>query len=534
MDPSNTNLPALPRRSRGSSGAAHLAVPPRHHSASPSNGSSPPSDLALPGQPAHTRGAYSPELAQMLDQELSIQKENEGTAAVIEAWLDDWTPGQSRNHSQHSGPRRQQGGSHLRDEVSTTLEPEEGDAESVDIGVESPSWRTESTTSFILRTGDEDAANASKVRGRSFEPSPRTTTGTAASPPGLSTTSSLAREQLTSILEFYDTQLNHPGRIWSLEIQQRMKEAASLEIQEHTSKASSPDIQERMKLKSSKIDKPTLRMPLGFPADAVSNTSDEALGSPVEPPKPRNPPQFDLATPTNNSAIWRYLNDDKEPGELSVAEAEARRHFKDFHSLRVTPTNYSEVVIIRTYCLQILEEARQRDLVESEIQLTAEAGGSIAVPEAQHTIGREENIVHSPPLSIHTPDLVESPSQIPSLASSLDLQTPLGSLHIRPDQMHPKAYKTYRVGPEGLKGQFKDCTHEQLAWIDLMCPESGSIRKLDQLTPTDIEVEFRKTFTCEIPPDWRTLAEHLAANECRKMAHQKRGMALWAWRRTDH
>lgn len=258
-----------------------------------------------------------------------------------------------------------------------------------------------------------------------------------------------------------------------------------------------------------------IKPPPGLAGRTVSvptTSSDIASGAPVKVNRRILPPPT-FADPTDHSFFWRYCANEREPGMLFKTAAETRGHFCHLQLLQIRPESETEVENIRTYAHEVLQDARLRESLWSPTPPDDEYLGDLAVVGAHHTSGEKEDIIQTPPRIIDPADLVDNGIEVPTAATFLDIWLKSLSLSEFPDE-YKSGWQTWRftsdVNMVKVRKRHKDCTHEQLAWIEVMCPKSGSIRALDFLTPTDLEDMFRETFSCEIPKSWEDLAASLA------------------------
>jgi len=126
--------------------------------------------------------------------------------------------------------------------------------------------------------------------------------------------------------------------------------------------------------------------------------------------------------------------------------------------------------------------------------------------------------VQIPPQTFHEADLVDGPEKEPLTVDAQAMALDSLSIYELPDWITRDEYRTWRMVPdpatERRKG-YRDCTREQLAWIEMMCSplglwgETGAMMNYENLSKEDVANMFFEKFGCEIPEDWTHLANHL-------------------------
>lgn len=152
--------------------------------------------------------------------------------------------------------------------------------------------------------------------------------------------------------------------------------------------------------------------------------------------------------------------------------------------------------------------------------------------------GTEGNLslhqVRLPPQVIDAADFPEALGQVLSTVDAQALALDSLSIYDLPDLKPRNDYRTWRRIP-GEPGQpaterrngYRDCTREQLAWIEMMCStagafqETGSMMKFQGLSEEDIAKMFHEKFLCEIPDDWMHLADHLGKGTLKMLCYRQ-------------
>jgi hypothetical protein len=149
--------------------------------------------------------------------------------------------------------------------------------------------------------------------------------------------------------------------------------------------------------------------------------------------------------------------------------------------------------------------------------------------------------IQLPPQVIDAADFIEDPGQTLSTVDAQALALDSLSIYDFPDWKPRNDYRTWRMLPHDpgepvwarsdRRIGYRDCTREQLAWIEMMCStfgawvETGSMMKYEKLSKEDIAKVFYEKFDCEIPEDWTHLADHLGKGIV-KMLCYRQGLIL--------
>jgi hypothetical protein len=143
-------------------------------------------------------------------------------------------------------------------------------------------------------------------------------------------------------------------------------------------------------------------------------------------------------------------------------------------------------------------------------------------------------VVQLPPEVIDAVDFNENAEEVLSTVDAQALALDSLSIYEFPAWNKRNDYRTCRLVPRvprqtvtERRNGYRDCTREQLAWIEMMCStlgaweKTGSMIKFENLTEEDVAKMFFEKFGCEIPEDWTHLADHLRKGIAKMLCYRQ-------------